>query len=70
MKERIMGFGSKIKRAIKNPEKAIKGTYHKIDQSAGKAIFGNTVGMKHNLNGTINLLKNNPSNKLNFQHQK
>ena len=62
MKERIMGFGSKIKRAIKNPEKAIKGTYHKIDQSAGKAIFGNTVGMKHNLNGTINLLKNNQFN--------
>lgn len=62
MKTKRMGFGAKIKRAIKNPEIAIKGTYQKIDQSAGKAIFGNTVGMKHNLRGTINLMKNTRSN--------
>ena len=56
-----MGFGTKIKRAINNPEIAIKGTYHKINQSAGKAIFGNTVGIKHNLYGNINFIRNSRS---------
>ena len=33
----------------------MKGTYWKIDQSAGKKLFGNTVGLKHNISGSINL---------------
>jgi hypothetical protein len=49
-----VGITSKIKRAIKNPNKTIKGTYSKIDQNAGKKLFGNTVGLKHNLHGTLN----------------
>lgn len=57
-----MGIRSKIKRAIKNPTKAVKGTYYKFDQSAGKKFFGNTVGLRHNLSGSINLMKNSNSN--------
>jgi len=57
-----LGFGAKIKRAIKNPEAAIKGTYQKIDQSTGRAIFGNTGGLKHNISGSINLMKNSRYN--------
>jgi len=57
-----MGIGNKIKNAIKNPNKAIKGTYYKFDQSAGKKFFGNTVGLKHNLSGSRNLMKYSHSN--------
>ena len=50
-----MGFGSKIKRAIKDPKKAVNRTYHRVDEVAGKKIFGNTVGLQMNIAGSLQM---------------
>ncbi len=60
-----MGIGSKIKRAIKNPNKTVKGAYWKIDQSTGKTFFGNTVGLKHNISGSLKLMSSHSDLKSN-----
>lgn len=51
-------MNSKIKRAVKNPNKTVKGLYWKMDQYVGKTLFGNTVGLKHNILGKMNLVEN------------
>ena len=33
--------------------KKIKHVYDRVDYSAGKKLFGNTVGVKHNLSGSL-----------------
>ena len=53
-----MIMNSKIKRAVKNPNKTVKGLYWKMDQYVGKTLFGNTVGLKHNILGKMNLVEN------------
>ena len=51
MKYLIMGFTRKLAKAIKNPSKTVDGLGRKLDNTAGKKIFGNTVGLKYNLKG-------------------
>jgi len=48
----------KLGRALKNPKKAIKKTYAKVDESAGKKLFGNTVGFSRNFSGQISQIRN------------
>ena len=60
-----MGLGGKISRSIKNPKKAIQRNYNRVDDLAGKKLFGNTVGFKRNLVGTKELSK---GKKLNLQN--
>ncbi len=56
-----MGFSSKLGRAIKDPRRVIRKTYEKVDESAGKKLFGNTVGLSRNVLGQFsqNLNKKN-----------
>ena len=56
-----MGLKNKLNNAIKNPNKAIKKIYSKMDDIAGKKLFGNTVGLKKNLEGNFQV-----SRKYNF----
>ena len=53
-----MGIGGKISKAIKNPSKTVSGIGKKIDVSAGKTFYGNTVGFKNN---RIGAKKSNPN---------
>tara|TARA_B110000438_G_scaffold209326_1_gene201209 strand:- start:5650 stop:6528 length:879 start_codon:yes stop_codon:yes gene_type:complete len=39
----------------------IKHVYHRVDYSAGKKIFGNTVGVKNNLSGSLKSIQKNSS---------
>lgn len=55
-----MGIGGKISKAIKNPSKTVSGIGKKIDVSAGKTFYGNTVGFKNN---RIGAKKSNPNSK-------
>ena len=57
-----MGLGGKISRSIKNPKKVIQRNYNRVDDLAGKKLFGNTVGFKRNLVGTKELSKGKKSN--------
>jgi len=52
-----MGLGSKISRSIKNPKKAFLRNVNRIDDFAGKKFYGNTVGLKRNLVGSMNRTK-------------
>jgi hypothetical protein len=40
----------------------IKHVYHRVDYSAGKKIFGNTVGIKNNLSGSLKIVQKDTSN--------
>ena len=40
----------------------IKHVYHRVDYSAGKKIFGNTVGVKNNLSGSLKIVQKDSSN--------
>ena len=33
--------------------KRIKHLYHRVDYSAGKKLFGNTIGVQNNLKGSL-----------------
>lgn len=50
-----MGVLGKISRSIKNPKKAATRTFTKIDETAGRKIYGNTVGFKNNLSGSMKI---------------
>ena len=52
-----MDLFGKIKRSIKDPKKAVNRTYLRIDELAGRKVFGNTVGFKHNLTGSLKIDK-------------
>ena len=54
-----MGFGKKIRRLVKDPKKTIKHTYHRIDYSTGKSLFGNTAGLQNNVSGSLQSVGNN-----------
>jgi len=62
-----MGIAGKIPRSIKDPKKAFLRNITRIDDYAGKKVFGNTVGLKRNFAGSMNkpkldelLKKSNP----------
>ena len=48
-----MGLTDKISRSIKNPKKTLVRNMNKVDDMAGKKLFGNTVGLKRNVAGGL-----------------
>lgn len=50
-----MGVLGKITRSIKDPKKAVNRTVSKIDEAAGRKFYGNTVGFKNNLSGSMKI---------------
>ena len=52
-----MGIIGKISRSIKDPKKAISRNITRVDDFAGKKVFGNTVGLKKNLAGSMSIQK-------------
>lgn len=70
-----MGIGGKISRSIKNPKKTVIRNFNRVDDIAGKKLFGNTVGFKRNVVGSKELSKGKRSdlendNPLAFELQK
>ena len=63
-----MGIGGKISRSIKNPKKTITRNFNRVDDLAGKKLFGNTVGFKRNFTGSKELSKGKKSNLENDNH--
>jgi len=57
-----MGIRGKISRSIKNPKKTFTRNFNRVDDLAGKKLFGNTVGFKRNLAGSKELSKGKKSN--------
>jgi len=63
-----MGLFKKLRTSIKNPKKAASIVFNKVDEGAGKKLFGNTTGVVRSISGrnTLNtimdseLAKNNP----------
>lgn len=50
-----MGILGKISRSIKDPKKAASRTFTRVDEAAGRKIYGNTVGFKNNLSGSMKI---------------
>lgn len=50
-----MGFLKKISRSLKNPKHAASIVFNKVDESAGKKIFGSTTGIIRNVSGRNSL---------------
>ena len=46
-----MGFLKKMSTSIKNPKKAASIVFNKVDEGAGKKIFGNTTGVVRSVSG-------------------
>lgn len=60
--KQLSGLGAKIKRGIKNPRKVLSHNLFKFDHYAGKKLYGNTAGLRHNLGSKIDYdKKNDPS---------
>lgn len=63
-----MGFLKKMKNSVKNPKRSASIVFNKIDEGAGKKIFGNTTGVVLSVSGRskidnsvdVELEKNNP----------
>jgi hypothetical protein len=47
-----VGILGKISRSFKNPKKAAERTFTRIDEAAGRKVYGNTVGLRNNLSGS------------------
>ncbi len=50
-----MGFLKKVSNSIKNPKRAALVVFNKVDEGAGKKIFGNTTGVVRSMSGRSKL---------------
>ena len=53
----MCGLGIKVKRGLKNPSVAFNHTLDRIDNFAGKKIYGNSAGLKHNVFKSVDMSK-------------
>jgi len=52
-----MGISNNLRRALKNPKKALQVGSKLTDESLGKIFYGNLSGFKNNRKGKLNLTK-------------